>query len=75
MIETTIIELSAALSAIAATAASIAWFIAKRVTTNEAISIVKTLKEVTSPMSEGGESITVDEKLRIADEVIEILKK
>jgi len=55
--------------------AGVAYGLAKRIELKEAIDLIKTIKEVTHTSSEGGEAVTVDEKIRIADEIIEILKR
>lgn len=75
MIEATFNEIAAAAIPIAMGIAGVAYGLIKRIELNEAISLIDTIREVTHPTSEGGETITIDEKIRIADEVIEILKK
>lgn len=75
MIEATISQIAATVIPIAIGAAGIVYGLAKRIQLKEAISLIQTIHEVTDSASEGGEDITIDEKIRIADEVIEALKK
>lgn len=75
MIETAISETAATVVPIAIGAAGIVYGLAKRIKLKEAISLIQTIHEVTNSTSEGGKEITIDEKIRIADEVIEALKK
>ena len=75
MIEATINEWIAIIVTMMIGLAGTIYGLAKRIELEEAEGMIKTIKEVTHPLSEGGEVITVDEKLRIADEIIEILKE
>ena len=75
MIEAATNELIAGLVAIAITLASTGYALAKRVQLKEALGFIETIKEVTHVSSEAGEGISLDEKIRIADEVIEIFKE
>jgi len=52
----------------------VAYGLVKRIELKEAVNLIQSIKEVTHLSSEGGEAITVDEKIRIADEIIEMLK-
>jgi len=75
MIEATINGWAVIIVAAATSLSGVAYGLVKRIELKEAVDLIKTIKEVTHTASEGGEAITVDEKIRIADEVIEILKK
>lgn len=75
MIEATISQIAAAVVPIIIGAAGIVYGLAKRIQLKEAISLIQTIHAVTDSASEGGKEITVDEKIRIADEVIQALKK
>lgn len=75
MIETTINQWAVIIIAAATSLSGVAYGLVKRIELKEALDLIKTIREVTHTASEGGKVITVDEKLRIADEVIEILKE
>ena len=75
MIEAVTNEYIASFVAIAITLASTVYALAKRVQLKEALGFIETIKDVTHVSSEAGEEISLDEKIRIADEVIEIFKK
>jgi len=75
MIETIIRDYLSIIIPIVIGAVGAIYGLAKRIELKEAVDLIKTIKEVTHTASEGGEAITVDEKIRIADEVIEILKR
>lgn len=75
MIEAATNEFIAGFVAICITLASTGYALAKRVQLKEALDFIKTIKEVTHVSSESGKEISFDEKIRIADEVIEIFKK
>lgn len=75
MIEATANETIAYLIAICVSLASTGYALAKRVQLKEALGFIETIKEVTHVSSEDGEDVSLDEKIRIADEVIEIFKE
>ena len=53
----------------------VAYGLVKRIELKEALDLIKTIRKAAHISSEGGKTITMDEKIRIADEVIEILKE
>lgn len=75
MIEATMSELAVISVAIATSCMGVAYGLVKRIELKEALDLIKTIRYVTHTASEGGKTITMDEKIRIADEVIEILKE
>ena len=75
MYEATINQWAVIIIAAATSLSGVAYGLVERIELKEALDLIETIKEVTHISSEGGEAITVDEKIRIADEVIEILKK
>ena len=75
MIEAATNELIVYLIAICVSLASTGYALAKRVQLKEALGFIETIKEVTHVSSEDGEDVSLDEKIRIADEVIEIFKE
>jgi hypothetical protein len=75
MYEATINQWAVIIVAAATSLSGVVYGLVKRIELKEALDLIKTIKEVTHTSSEGGEEITVDEKIRIADEVIEILKR
>lgn len=75
MIEAATNEFIASAVAIFMVLASTGYALVKRVQLKEALDFIKTIKEVTHVSSEAGKEVSLDEKIRIADEVIEIFKK
>jgi len=75
MFGATINECIAIIVPIAIGLAGTLYGLAKRVELKEATSLIQSIKEVTHSSSEGGKEITVDEKIRIVDEIIEMLKE